>query len=217
MAGTTDTIRSTSKANSVDVQTGDDIPSTSNIRNTILKGSSAEGQAERSVEGVTDRADTTASNTEIGSADKQTKGSTSSTADSTNTEDNKVPFKSATYPLQPLSPVATTTATTIAVAELASENGPNQYASKLSLEKLPPELLACILQQLFSPDQLYSAITTSRAIYRAFRSSMVSILASVMEQAIHPAVLPLAILICEESGDKDGVPARRGGYLNVSN
>lgn len=131
--------------------------------------------------------------------------------DSANMEDIDSPCESATNPVRPLSPA------TITVPELPTQNDNIQHLPESSLEKLPTELLVWILQYLSSPDQLYKAIITCRAIYDAFRSSMVSILASVMEQAIHPAVLPLAILICEESGDKDRIPARRDVYLSVSN
>ena len=176
------------------------------------KTSAVDMKAERDVQDMIDTADKLTSMSVASPKDIQGEKDTPDTTDAIHTEHARSSSKSATcHPIPSPKTMAT------AIKEHPSQNRPNQYPIKPSLEELPPELLACILQQLSSPDQLYSAVNTSRAIYRSFRLSKVSILKSILERAIHPAVLPLAILICEKGGDKDGIPARGDGYLHVSN
>lgn len=118
----------------------------------------------------------------------------------------------ATQMIDTMDPDATAT------TEIPSQNrydNSNEHL-KAPWEKLPPELLVAVLQRISSPDDLWATVCASRTIYLAFRSSMVRVLASVLENAIHPAILPLALFICEHSGD-DTIPARRDGYLHVCN
>lgn len=116
----------------------------------------------------------------------------------------------ATQITEKMDPDATVT------TEIPSQNryyNGNEYP-KAPLEKLPPKLLVAVLQHIPSPDDLWATVCASRTIYLAFRSSMLRVLVSVLKNAIHPAILPLALFICEHSGD-DTIPTRRDGYLHV--
>ena len=101
----------------------------------------------------------------------------------------------------------------IASTKLSSQWPLNEQI-KSPLEALPVEILVSILKCLSSPEQLYFVIRASPTIYQIFRSHIVSILVAVVKRAIHPAVLPLAVLICDINKDVNLV--RHDGYFHVS-
>lgn len=70
-----------------------------------------------------------------------------------------------------------------------------------SFEELPPEILLLILENLITPSYIFSLIRASPVAYRTFRSKKVVVLANAIRRSIHPAVLPLAITVCDAASD----------------
>ena len=70
-----------------------------------------------------------------------------------------------------------------------------------SFEELPPEILLLIFENLITPSYVFSLIRASPVAFRVFQRKKVAVLGNVIRRSIHPAVLPLAITVCDAARD----------------
>ena len=65
------------------------------------------------------------------------------------------------------------------------------------LHELPPEILLLILEKYTTPRDLYSLLRSSSKISALFAQKKWKVLREVLKNAFHPAILPLAIAVCD--------------------
>ena len=70
-----------------------------------------------------------------------------------------------------------------------------------SQKQLPPEILLLILESCPTPRVLVSLIGSSPLFYRVYVRSKLVIQSKVVKNAFHPALLPIAVLLCEAANE----------------
>ena len=76
-----------------------------------------------------------------------------------------------------------------------------ETSQRQSLEDLPYEIILLILENIRQPSAVYSFIRSSPIIYKVFEAKKPAVLADTIRGCFHPAVLPLAIAVCDVSHD----------------
>ena len=70
-----------------------------------------------------------------------------------------------------------------------------------SIEELPYEVLLLILENVKTPSSVFSFIHASPIAFRIFQHNKITVLTNAIRRSIHPAVLPLAITVCDAARD----------------
>ena len=80
-------------------------------------------------------------------------------------------------------------------------NSSSSLPERLSLDTLSPDILSLVLRQLGSPREVFSAIRVCSILYNVFQLDKTRILANAVQRSFHPAVLPIALVICDVKKD----------------